>query len=195
MKNIETKQIITDTGEQAIGTVATVHNLNDMNQGVAEDERIGDTVRARMLEIKYEITGSINPVNVIPLHRIRVFIYWMATPSQAVSLPTQVSQGLWNFPLNPNVFVMYDRVHFIQPRLLLQVASSTTLIQSKGNATSTVRRHLRFNLKNRRMHYTTAGGVIPVKGRIQMAIISMTAVASPSPPTFAMNWRLYYKDA
>jgi len=193
-KNIETKQTLGAVGPSDVSSTNVVFNLNDIVNGTEDHERIGDQIRARMMEIKYTIEGKNLATNIVRLYHARVIIVWMADPTQPIFVPPSVTTGLWDYTVNQNMYVMYDKVHTISPTVCVLGQTAVDYDSHGKHHPQIVKRHLKINLRNRKMKYDGPLG-LPVKGRITMVVRGVAAPASTENATFQAQFRLYYKDA
>lgn len=154
-KKAEKKQLITYTTESTVNTLtspASFNNalLNDVGQGNASYQRIGERIEARYLDIRGHL---ITPLNAFTAVRFIV----LTTKAQEV-----VTSDLWE--KNDGTFssagqdfvVMNARLNTPKYRILKDKCYQVL----SGGIVAAKRFHFRIPLKNMKIHWT-AGGVYP----------------------------------
>jgi hypothetical protein len=178
-RNTETKFIdtaIDGTTGIVFGT-ALIVNLSQMTQGTADTQRIGDRVKLKALNLKY------NCIATDASNRMRVtIIRWKEDSSSSVPSNTQVYQNLFN---TIQTFFQYDGIKSGKFEVLYDKCEDIEL--SNGNLQ--IYRHKYMKL-NKFLGFT---GSTSAKGHIYCIVNSDSGVIPH--PSFDGIARLTYKDS
>jgi len=120
----ETKAFDTTTNSFTVSTAGSVAKLTTVTQGATQVTRVGDRLRKRQLDFKYQLqVGAVGLIAAADQYNtVRVIVFqWLmddglAAPVVAnilTTTPTNKSLAMYNFDTDHDYKILYDRTHVL----------------------------------------------------------------------------------
>lgn len=153
--------------------------LNQFEQGLNENQRIGLEITILSCAYRFEIDLPANPVNQVPTSG-RVILLWDRQPNSTI-----IQYG--------NVFTVANYLSFLLPGNLQRfvvLRNQQFSLSPNGSQTLFFEGYCPINMKSK---YLTGGDVVPQSGALYLMYISDQAVTE-NQPTITGCWRVRFCD-
>ncbi len=195
-KNIETKRLFEVDPGLVVSTTIVGTASPEPVKGLDADDRIGDEVMGRMLEVQLIFRGMSGPVNDEPYEECAFWLVYMKDPAATIVLPTNWTVEPWRYDLNPGIALLWHKRFNVNAQKFI-LANNNEAIGTDNMVAFQHARPVRvfkrkFNLKNKRMKFNS-GGIS--QGRIRLYTIGSLPPLAGSNVLYDIGWNYWYKDA